>query len=361
MARYRKIEIAVWHDERFRALSSAPANGQTLWLYLLCGPRTTIFPGLVVARQEVIASDLGWPLEAFREAYGEAFREGLVEADWKAGVVVLRKALLDSHGDPRDTARPESPNVLKSWAKSWGDIPECELKRSYLRSLESFAEGLGKGFTKAFTEGFRKALGKPSLHPSSNQEQDQEQDQDSNKSAPACARDPEPQVTLHAPRRHQPASTEVARRLVGDAWQYAGQSYTKLGLEGVDPTAPNCWSGLPPADSDPMQELRARIDELLRGQAPSFDLAREVIRRRIDVAAAEARRDGRRDYMTPARLWAAKSFAIASAMSPEQVANRQRAGPLRKPNRDTRDVSDVSVGRIEPKTPDQYPDGEVDL
>ena len=178
MARYRKVEVATWYDDRFHSLSAPQPCGQHLWLYLLTGPRTTSFPGLLVGREEVMAAELGWPIGPFREAFGEALAKGLVKADWRVGLVVLRKALLDSTGEPRNTARPESPNVIKSWAKGWDEIPDCYLKAEYLQSLESFAKALGEAYLGAFREGFRRALLKASAHPSLNQDQDQDQDQE---------------------------------------------------------------------------------------------------------------------------------------------------------------------------------------
>jgi uncharacterized phage protein (TIGR02220 family) len=178
VARYRKIEVATWYDDRFQSLSHAEPSGQHLWLYLLSGPRTTSFPGLLVGREEVMAAELRWPIGPFRQAFAEASAKGLVKADWKAGLVVLRKALLDSTGEPRDTARPESPNVIKSWAKSWDEIPDCRLKGEYLLSLESFTKALGETYLGAFREGFRRALLRASTHPSLNQDQDQEQKQE---------------------------------------------------------------------------------------------------------------------------------------------------------------------------------------
>lgn len=165
MARYyRKVEIAMWIDDRFRSLSSAPPNAQTLWFYLLTGPRTVSLPGIVIGREAVLADDLGWPMEGFREAFGEVSREGLAKANWKAGLVVLERALFDSFGEPRESSKPESPNVIKHWEKSWDLIPECELKSQYLRQLGSFCEALGEGFAKAYREAFRKALAKPSAN-----------------------------------------------------------------------------------------------------------------------------------------------------------------------------------------------------
>ncbi len=132
-----------------------------------------------------MASDLGWSVSDFRHIAREVTLprrvfpnaiEGsikpLAKADWKVGLVVLSKALLDSSGEPRETARPASPNVIRSWAKSWDEVPECYLKHEYLQTLGSFAKGLGEAFAKAFAEAFRKALAKPSPHPSPIQNQD---------------------------------------------------------------------------------------------------------------------------------------------------------------------------------------------
>ena len=173
MSRYRKVEVRVWLDEDFRSMSP---NGRMLWLYFLTGPATIAIPGVVIGREAGLADDLGWSVSTFREAFGEASAKGLVKADWKAGLVVVRKALIDGSGGPRESNRPESPNVLRSWAKSWDDVPECELKTSLLRTLGTFAEALGEGFAKAYREAFAKALAKASRHPSPNQEQEQEQE-----------------------------------------------------------------------------------------------------------------------------------------------------------------------------------------
>ena len=188
--RYRKVEVALWGDGRFASLTAAPPNAQTLWLYLLCGWRTTIFPGLVIARPAVLASDLKWPLGGFGEASPPGLLEALYEVrdqnlitiDETAGVILLRKALFHGPGrtreDVRETARPESPNVIIGWSKSWFDVPDCQLKTEYLHELGDFCEALGGGFPQAYRVGFRKALAKASTkgtpHPSSNQDQDQD-------------------------------------------------------------------------------------------------------------------------------------------------------------------------------------------
>lgn len=145
MTRHRKVEVGTWHDRRFRELSAPPPNGQTLWLYLLTGPRTTVFPGLITATLEVIASDLRWPMDgkaSLESAWYELADRGMAEADWRAGVVLLPKALMVAPGVPRETSGPGSTNAFRGWAKAWGDIPECDLKDRYLTELGDFASAL---------------------------------------------------------------------------------------------------------------------------------------------------------------------------------------------------------------------------
>lgn len=177
MSRYRRVETRVWADSAFKGFSGPQPNAQTLWLYLLCGPRTTIFPGLVVGREEVMASDLGWDVESFREALAEASAKDRAKVDRRTGLVVLQRALFDSHGDPRESSKPGNPNILKSWAKEWDQIPECRLKDEYIFELKRFCERIDND-KQSFREAFTKALGKALAKASLNQDQYQEQQQD---------------------------------------------------------------------------------------------------------------------------------------------------------------------------------------
>src|SRR5579859_4660658 len=119
MARYRKIDVRMRSDEKFRALSAPPPNGQDCWIYLLTNRYTTSIPGVYAAFEETMARDLGWPLEGFRDAFREAFSKGMVKADWRAGLVFVPNAI---KYDP-----PQSINVVKSWKDVWNELPECHL------------------------------------------------------------------------------------------------------------------------------------------------------------------------------------------------------------------------------------------
>lgn len=177
-SRYRKVEVRTWGDEKFRALSPIPPCGQGLWLFLITGPHTCPIPGLFRAGRAAMAEELGWDVEAFDEAFREAFRQGMVKADFKARVVWVPKAI--NHN------RPESPNVVTSWAAEFDLIPECDLKREAFDALKASIHALGEAFGKAFDKAFGKPSEKamPKTMPNQDQEQEQEQEQEKNKPIP---------------------------------------------------------------------------------------------------------------------------------------------------------------------------------
>ncbi len=178
--RYRKVEVAVWGDARWRRLTPLQPCGQALWLWMLTSEKTISIPGVVVGSDLELAGSLRWPLGDFQRAFAELERENMVIADWDAGLVLLERALVDGLGAPRETAAPQSPNVIKSWAKVWEELPDSPLKATLLRRLMLFCDGLGRAFRQAFREGFAKAIAKamPETAPIQDQDQDQEQEQE---------------------------------------------------------------------------------------------------------------------------------------------------------------------------------------
>jgi hypothetical protein len=160
--RYRRVSVRMWGDERFRKLTPSQPCGQSLWVYLLTGPQTTNMPGVIPVAPAVIAAALRWPAEAFAKALREGLREGMIQVDDEAGLIWLPNAKRHN--------RPESPNVVVSWRRTWELVPECPLKAVIWRNLKAFTEGLGEAFAKAFAKGCPQ--------PSRNQDQDQDQDQD---------------------------------------------------------------------------------------------------------------------------------------------------------------------------------------
>jgi len=218
MARYRKIDVRVWVDQKFCDLSPLPPCGQALWLYLLTNPDTTSIPGLFRAGEAAMAEALGWPLKAFREAFLEVSRKGMAKANWEARVVWIPKAI--------EYNKPESPNVVKGWATYWDEIPECDLKEQAYQTLITYMKGLSKGYQEAF-KAIRKPSKKPSGKPFGKTRPIQEQEQEYKKlSLSARAREEivdNPQTLI--PDDYQPPPDMEARLL-------------RAGRTDIDPTDP---------------------------------------------------------------------------------------------------------------------------
>ncbi|MDR3477644.1 MAG: hypothetical protein P4M14_06405 [Gammaproteobacteria bacterium] len=112
-----------------------------------------------------MAEELGWTTEGFLEVFREVLDQGLAMADLDSRVVFIPNAIKYN--------KPQSPNVIKSWASHWDEIPECKLKNLAYEKLKAFIEGFGEGFIAAFV----KAIHKPISKAMANQEQEQEQEQ----------------------------------------------------------------------------------------------------------------------------------------------------------------------------------------
>jgi hypothetical protein len=164
--RYRTLDVRLWGDEKFRALSSLKPSGQALFLYLLTNPNTTSIPGLYRAGAAGMAEELHWSTENFHEAFREVMQQGLINADFEARVIFIPNAIKYN--------KPQSPNVIKSWASHWDEIPECDLKDTAYQKLKDFVHGMDK----AFADAFAKAIKKPKHMSMPNQEQEQKQEQE---------------------------------------------------------------------------------------------------------------------------------------------------------------------------------------
>ncbi len=183
--RYRTIDVRMHGDEKYRALSRAQPNGQTLWVYLLTGEHTTILPGLSRVGEQALAESLEWPLPALRRCWGEIEAQGMARADWAARVLWVPNRIRY----PGNGAR--NPNMVKSWRAEWDEVPECALKMEAWETFAEYMRGrdqvLGarvalelaakpkRGKKEAppparlgFLEAFEKACPKPALRPSPN-------------------------------------------------------------------------------------------------------------------------------------------------------------------------------------------------
>jgi hypothetical protein len=176
VARFRKIDVRIWGDEKFRRISRPGPNAQTLFIYLITGPHTTALPGLSGVGEAALAEALGWPAPALRKVMAELIRLGMVKFDREARVVWVPNVIKYN--------LPQSPNVVRGWRPTWDEIPECDLKREARQVLGQAVCAMGEGYAKAFQEALTEGYADPCPEAMANQEQEQEQEQEYPPKAP---------------------------------------------------------------------------------------------------------------------------------------------------------------------------------
>lgn len=155
MSYFRKIDVKIWNDAKFRSLSS---TGKLVFLMLVTHPNMTAI-GAMRATPEGLAAEL-WSenddaFEGFREGFLKGFHEvlseGLAAHDSKACCVFIPNFV--------KYQAAESPNVIKAWAKQVEWVPECGLRTRAVAGVEAYTKGLSEGFHKAFLKAFPKDYG----------------------------------------------------------------------------------------------------------------------------------------------------------------------------------------------------------
>lgn len=170
MARYRKIDVRMWNDRKFRELSD---NGKLAFILLLTHPDTTQI-GTIRTRVSNLADELGWQRDAMSHAIQEVTLNGMIDADEKAGLMVVNNFLKYN--------APSSPNAFKSWCELIDLMPECDLLDKHVARLKTFVDGLSVGMRNAIPndliDAIKDAMSRTNGQPCRTQEQDQEQEQD---------------------------------------------------------------------------------------------------------------------------------------------------------------------------------------
>lgn len=170
MARYRKIDVRMWNDRKFRELSD---NAKLAFILLLTHPDTTQI-GMIRTRVSNLADELGWQRDAMSNAIREVTSNGMIDADEKAGLMVINNFLKYN--------APSSPNAFKSWRELIDLMPECDLLDRHVASLKVFVDSLSAGMKNAIPndlmDAIKDAILRANKQPSRIQEQEQEQEQD---------------------------------------------------------------------------------------------------------------------------------------------------------------------------------------
>lgn len=185
MARYRKIDVRIWNDRKFRELDD---NAKLAFLLLLTHPDTNQL-GFIRSRSVSLAFDLGWQSDAMSNAIQTLCQMGMLMADEKAGLMFLPNFLKYNP--------PNGVNGAKSWAGLLDLLPECDLRDQALIRLKPLIDGLPEGTREGIPEdimnAIRDAIRNGNPQPSRIQEQEQEQEQEQDKKvvvAPKAKREP---------------------------------------------------------------------------------------------------------------------------------------------------------------------------
>lgn len=168
MARYRKIDVRMWNDRKFRELSD---NGKLAFILLLTHPDTTQI-GTIRTRVSNLADELGWQRDAMSHAIQEVTLNGMIDADEKAGLMVINNFLKYN--------APSSPNAFKSWCELIDLMPECDLLDKHVARLKTFVDGLSVGMRNAIPndliDAIKDAMSRTNGQPCRTQEQDQDKE-----------------------------------------------------------------------------------------------------------------------------------------------------------------------------------------
>lgn len=142
MSHWRKIDVRIWNDEKFNALSP---TGKLSFFMLLTHPLMTAL-GAMRGTPEGLACEIGMDAEPFREGFEELLATQMAEYDPIGRLIALPNFLKYNV--------PDNPNVVKSWSKSVEFLPECPLRTLVIQRARSFTERLGERFGKALPEPF---------------------------------------------------------------------------------------------------------------------------------------------------------------------------------------------------------------
>ena len=168
MARYRKIDVRIWNDRKFRELDD---KAKLAFFLVLTHPDTNQL-GMLRSRSVALAMELGWHPDAMSDAILTLCQMGMLMVDDKAGFIFIPNFLKYNP--------PNGPNAIKGWAGLLDQMPECDLLDHAVFSLKPFVDGLSEGLRNAIPNDIKDAI----THAIPNdikdapriQEQEQEQD-----------------------------------------------------------------------------------------------------------------------------------------------------------------------------------------
>jgi len=152
---YRKVATEIWGDKKFKALSN---DAKLAFLFILTHPYQTSLGAMRHSFEGLTKELAGVDTKAF----AELLSAGMVKYDDDACFIWLPNFL--------EYNKPDNPNVVKSWGRPLGLLPECELKSKLISHVITFLKGFSEPFQKGLPDCFGNGM--------AIQEQEQEQEQE---------------------------------------------------------------------------------------------------------------------------------------------------------------------------------------
>lgn len=146
MARYRKIDIRIWNDRKFRELDD---KAKLAFFLVLTHPDTNQL-GMLRSRSVALAMELGWHPDVMSDAILMLCQMGMLMVDDKAGFIFIPNFLKYNS--------PNGPNAVKGWEGLLDQMPECDLLDHAISSLKPFVDGLSEGLRNAIPNDIKDAM-----------------------------------------------------------------------------------------------------------------------------------------------------------------------------------------------------------
>lgn len=115
MPRYRKIDVRIWNDAKFRELDNL---AKLVFFLLLTHPNMSLI-GTLRGSKESLAYEIGVTPDAMAHAMTDVISHGMAHVD-EMGLIFIPNFLKYNP--------PTSPQSLKNWDDIIENLPECDLK-----------------------------------------------------------------------------------------------------------------------------------------------------------------------------------------------------------------------------------------
>ncbi len=122
MGRYRRVEVMIWNDERFRLLSD---DAKLTFLFILTHPAMTS-TGLMRHTIAGLAEELQWERQRFSVAV-KSIPKSMLQIDSQSSCFLLPNFL--KHNPP------SNPKMIQGWSVAIDGIPECALRQKAARLM----------------------------------------------------------------------------------------------------------------------------------------------------------------------------------------------------------------------------------